>query len=195
MRRFIITGAPGAGKTTILAALRDRGYAVVDEAATDVIAREMALGRDRPSHDGGFLDAIVHLQRERQEQPAPPATTVQVFDRSPICTLALAHYLGQPVTPALSREVNRVVAAEIYRPQVFFVRLLGFITPTAARRITLTQSIAFERFHEEAYRDHGFELIDVPAGAIEQRIQQIERYLRPGLSRPDSVDGGRSVAW
>ena len=98
MRRYIITGAPGAGKTTILAALRDRGYAVVEEAATDVIAHEHALGRDQPAHDAGFLDAVALLQRDRQQQPAPSATTVQVFDRSPICTLALAHYLGQPVT-------------------------------------------------------------------------------------------------
>ena len=36
----------GAGKTTILAALRDRGYAVVDEAATDVNVHLQALGRD-----------------------------------------------------------------------------------------------------------------------------------------------------
>ena len=178
MRRYIITGAPGAGKTTILAALRDRGYAVVDEAATDVIAGELATGRDHPSHDAGFLDAIARLQRERQEQPAPPATAVQVFDRSPICTLALAHYLGQPVTPLLAREVDRVVATGIYQPQVFFVRLLGFITPTAARRITLAQSISFQRFHEQAYRDCGFEMVDVPAGTIEDRVRLVDRHLR-----------------
>ena len=178
MRRYIITGAPGAGKTTILAALRDRGYAVVDEAATDVIAGELATGRDHPSHDAGFLDAIVRLQRERQEQPAPPVTTVQVFDRSPICTLALARYLGQPVTPFLAREVDRVVAAGIYQPRVFFVHLLGFITPTAARRITLAQSIGFERFHRQAYRDCGFDLVDVPAGPLGDRVRLVDRHIR-----------------
>ena len=178
MRRYIITGAPGAGKTTILAALHDRGYAVVEEAATDVIAREQAAGRDRPSHDADFIDAITLLQRHRQQQPAPPTATVQVFDRSPICTLALARYLEQPITPVLAREVDRVVAAGIYQPRVFLVHLLGFITPTAARRITLAQSIRFERFHQWAYRDHGFELIDVPVGTPEQRAQQVDRYIQ-----------------
>jgi predicted ATPase len=178
VRRYIITGAPGGGKTTILAALRDRGYAVVDEAATDVIAREQALGRDRPSLDAGFIGAIARLQRDRQQQPVPATTTVQVFDRSPICTVALARYLGQPVTPVLAREVDRVVAAGIYERRVFFVHLLGFITPTAARRITLAQSIIFERFHEQAYRDHGFELVDVPVGALADRVRLVDRYLR-----------------
>jgi len=89
MRRYIVTGAPGAGKTTILATLRAWGYAVVDEAATDLIAREQALGCGEPWRDAGFVDAIALLQRERQEHPAPPGTAVRVYDRSPICTLAL----------------------------------------------------------------------------------------------------------
>ena len=178
MRRYIITGAPGAGKTTILAALRGRGYAVVDEAATDVNVRLQALGRDEAWRDPGFIDAIALLQRERLEQPAPPATAVQVFDRSPICTLALARYLGLPVTPSLAREVERVAAEGTYQPRVFFTQLLGFVTPTAVRRISLAQSVTFERFHEQAYREHGFELVDVPAATVEERVELIDGYIR-----------------
>jgi predicted ATPase len=183
MRRYIITGAPGAGKTTILGLLRDRGYAVVDEAATDIITNHQAEGREEPWYGWDFIDTITRLQRERQEQPVPPATTVQLFDRSPICTLALAHYGDQPPTPVLAREVDRVIVEKIYQPRVFFVRLLGFITPTAVRRITLAQSVTFERFHEQAYRDHGFELIDVPAGTPEERVRLVDGYLRSWASQ------------
>ena len=178
MRRYIITGAPGAGKTTILTALRDRGYPVVGEAATDVITREQRKGREEAWRSPDFLDAITRLQRRRQQLPVPPAATVQVFDRSPICTLALARYGGQPATPILAEEVERVVAKAFYQPQVFFVHLLGFITPTAARRITLAQAVAFERFHTQAYRDNGFELVGVPAATIEERVDLVDRYLR-----------------
>jgi len=48
MKRFIVTGAPGSGKTSILRILEQGGYAVVDEAATDVIAAEQAQGTDQP---------------------------------------------------------------------------------------------------------------------------------------------------
>jgi len=58
---------------------------------------------------------------------------------------------------------------------VFFVRLLGFITPTAARRISYADSVRFEAFHEQAYREHGFQLLDVPAGPPEQRADLIAR--------------------
>jgi replication-associated recombination protein RarA len=43
LRRFVLTGAPGAGKTALAVALRDRGYVIVAEAATDVIAEELRL--------------------------------------------------------------------------------------------------------------------------------------------------------
>lgn len=168
MRRYIITGAPGAGKTTILTALRDRGHPVVGEAATDVIVRG---GLD---HRGGpdFIDAIVDLQRRRQ-----CAAGAAVFDRSPICTLALARYLDVPVTPTLRAEVDRIVGDGIYEPRVFFVRLLGFMTNTPVRRITYGQAVRFEEFHERAYREHGFELIEVPAGPLAERVQTVERHL------------------
>ncbi|MBM0260113.1 AAA family ATPase, partial [Micromonospora sp. 4G55] len=38
MPAYILTGAPGSGKTAILRQLEIDGHAVVEEAATDVIA-------------------------------------------------------------------------------------------------------------------------------------------------------------
>ncbi|MEU8615788.1 AAA family ATPase [Actinoplanes sp. NPDC048791] len=174
-RRYVITGAPGAGKSTLLQLLGRRGYAVVDEAATDVIAREQARGNAEPWREESFIAAVAQLQHERQELPPPAGTAVQFFDRSPLCTVALARYSDRPVPPSLAIEVARVLAEGIYRPRVFFVRLLGFITPTAARRISYADSVRFERFHEQAYREHGFELVDVPPGPPEQRAELIAR--------------------
>ncbi len=36
-KRYVITGAPGAGKTALVRGLQERGWSVVDEAATEVI--------------------------------------------------------------------------------------------------------------------------------------------------------------
>jgi len=53
---YILTGAPGAGKTAILRLLEASGYPVAEEAATDVIALGNALGSAEPWHDPGFTD-------------------------------------------------------------------------------------------------------------------------------------------
>jgi len=66
MQRFILTGAPGSGKTSILRILAARGYPVIAEAATDVISAEQARGVDEPWQDPAFIDKIIELQRSRQ---------------------------------------------------------------------------------------------------------------------------------
>jgi predicted ATPase len=66
MPAYVLTGAPGAGKTAVLRMLETLGYAVVEEAATDVIALENALGCAEPWRDAGFADKIVALQRQRR---------------------------------------------------------------------------------------------------------------------------------
>ncbi|WP_207386112.1 AAA family ATPase [Protofrankia symbiont of Coriaria ruscifolia] len=66
MKRYILTGAPGAGKTTILRTLWDRGHEVVDEAATAVIAAEQAQGDTEPWVRSTFIDKVVGLQRQWQ---------------------------------------------------------------------------------------------------------------------------------
>ena len=44
MQRYILTGAPGAGKTIIIRHLELQGHSIVEEAATDIIALEQAGG-------------------------------------------------------------------------------------------------------------------------------------------------------
>jgi predicted ATPase len=182
MKRYILTGAPGSGKTSILQALRGRGYAVVDEAATDVIAAAQSRGHDEPWNDPLFVDRIVDLQRSRQRQPPPAGTREQVYDRSPVCTLALARYLGHPVTATLSAELDRIIRDGVYERRVFFVRPIGFCLPTPARRISYEDSLEFERYHVGEYERLGFDLVQVPAKENEKRATAIDAWVRAWAS-------------
>jgi len=48
MKRYIITGAPGSGKTAIIRQLELDGFSVVEEAATDIIAALQTHGTAEP---------------------------------------------------------------------------------------------------------------------------------------------------
>ncbi|MGN9913565.1 AAA family ATPase [Phytohabitans sp. LJ34] len=172
MPAYILTGTPGSGKTAILRQLELDGHAVVEEAATDVIALQHALGRPEPWREPGFVDEIVALQRRRARSTG--GTTF--FDRSPVCTLALCRHLGLPPTSLLRDEVAR--AGHFYARTVLFVRNQGFVEPTAARRISFADSLAFERVHEQTYRELGFTLVDVPAGPLPRRVAAVVRAIR-----------------
>lgn len=192
MPAYILTGAPGAGKTAMLRLLETFGYPVVEEAASDVIALGQALGRAEPWREPTFIDDVAALQWRRQDAIRPTVGGGAVFfDRSPVCTLALSRYLGFSPPPSLTGEVARIVADRTYEETVFFIRNQGFIQNTAARKITFEDSLAFERLHEETYRDLGFRLSGIPAGPLEERVALVRRTLASEGS-PRKARGGRT---
>jgi predicted ATPase len=178
MRRFIITGAPGAGKTAIIRQLELDGFSVVEEAATDVIAAARARGTDELWRHPSFIDAIANLQKERQIRTSNQPDEIQFHDRSVVCTAALAVWLGYPYSPFLTSELERVKKEGIYQSRVFFIRNLGFVTPTEARRISFEDTVRFEKVHEETYRDFGFELISVEPASLAERVRIIKAATR-----------------
>ena len=177
MRRFIVTGAPGSGKTAIIRQLELDGFSVVEEAATDIIAAAHARGAVEPWRDPSFIDDIARLQRGRQMRASHQPDELQFHDRCVVCTVALAVYLGYPLSPFLAGELERVRKDAIYQRRVFFVRNLGFVTPTAARRITFEDTVRFEEIHEVTYRDCGFELVYVEPGTLADRVSKIKAVL------------------
>lgn len=178
MRRFIITGAPGSGKTAIIRQLELDGFGVVEEAATDVIAAAQARGIAEPWTDPSFIDAVASLQKERQIRASHQPEKIQFHDRSIVCTAALAAYLEYSFSPLVVSELERMRKEELYENRIFFIRNLGFITPTEARRITFEETLRFERIHEETYRRFGFELFFVEPGSLLERVGAIKAAIR-----------------
>lgn len=175
MRRFILTGTPGSGKTAILRQLEVEGYGVVEEAATDVIALQQAQGVAEPWTRPAFLEEVVALQARRRMRLTDP---VQFHDRSAFCTAALAEFLGYPLPDALTGELELLKREAFYERRVLFVKSRGFVTPSAARRISLEDARRFEAVHEHTYRLHGFELIPIFPGSVLDRVAAIQGVCR-----------------
>jgi predicted ATPase len=182
MKRFVVTGAPGSGKTCVIRQLELEGFAVVEEAATDIIALDQSLGNAEPWKSASFLDAVAGLQKIRQLRTSRQTDEIQFHDRSVICTAALARYLEYPITTLLAEELNRIAEGPVFEKQVFFLQNLGFITPTEARRISLEETLRFERIHEATYRDFGFEIVPIGPATIPERVTMIKKITQQLLS-------------
>ena len=180
MKRFILTGTPGSGKTAILRQLEMEGFSVVEEAATDVIALSQVCGIQEPWRDVRFIDAIVNLQKQRQLRAAREPGEMQFHDRSVVCTAALARYLGFPITDALGQELARIKGEAIFERRVFFIRNLGFVSPTEARRISYEEALRFEQIHEETYREFDFDIVPIEPASLADRVARIKALAREG---------------
>jgi predicted ATPase len=174
MKRFVLTGAPGSEKTAILRELELDGFSVVEEAATDVIALAQAQGVSEAWMHPSFIDSVADLQSLRRLRASCEPDGIQFHDRSAVCTVALAEYLGHPVSDIVFRELDCIKTELIFQRRVFFVRNLSFITPTEARRISFEETLRFERVHEETYRSFGCEIVSIEAGGVSDRVSAIK---------------------
>jgi predicted ATPase len=176
-RRFIFTGTPGSGKTSVILGLEKLGHAVIHEAATDVISQEQAKGLERPWEEPKFIDQIVRMQKERQMNSTG---NIQFYDRSPFCTYALGKYLAywkdlefKPL-PVLLDEIDRCLKNGVYQNRIFFFENLGFIEHTDARKISYEDALIFEQIHLDVYKGFGFDIMMVPKGlTVTQRCEFI----------------------
>ncbi|MBI2786458.1 MAG: AAA family ATPase [Legionella longbeachae] len=173
MKRYIITGTPGCGKTSVIRALELTGVSVVNEAATDLIALRQAQGNMMPWKHPDFIDDIVRLQKHRQIDMCEDYSDLHFYDRSPICTYALATYLGFSPSHNLMKEIERIHKYLIYEKRVFFIENLGFITNTDARKISFDDSLKFEQIHRETYAQFDYESIVIPTARIDERVEII----------------------
>src|SRR5262249_34827419 len=131
-------------------------------------------GTAQPWTHPSFIDVIANLQRDRRIRASYQPVEVQFHDRCVVCTAALAVHLGYSFSPFLASELGRIKNESVYQPRVFFIRSLGFIMPTEARRITLEDAVRFEKIHEETYRELGFELISVEPSSLMERVSLIK---------------------
>jgi predicted ATPase len=173
-KRYILTGAPGSGKTALIRQLEIDGFRVIEESATDVIALRQAQGIAEPWLNVSFIDDIVTLQKSRLNRQSNESGEIQFHDRSAICTVALARFLGYYLSPLVTSELERIKAECIYQPQVFFVRGLGQVTHTAARRISLEDAQRFEAIHEQVYAEFGFQVAIVEPASVVDRAGTIK---------------------
>ena len=182
VKRFILTGTPGSGKTSVIMELEKLGHTVIHEAATDVIADAQLNGIENPWIYPHFIDAISYCQKERQMNATGD---LQFYDRSPFCTYALGKYLSHwkntefTPSPVLLDEIDRCLKNGVYQNQIFFFENLGFIEHTDARKISYEDALIFEQIHLDVYKEFGFKLIIVPKGlTVTQRCEFIlERTL------------------
>ena len=164
---------PGAGKTSIIEQLDRLGANVVPEAATEIIVRQQAQGIAEPWVEPDFIDAILDLQNTGLDQAAAGPHAMVFHDRSIFCTYALAQYQGRMISSTLQNRIDRLHAEQVFESRVFFVEHLGFVAPSAARKITFADALGFEQMHREVYQSFGFKLVPVAPAPVMDRAHKI----------------------
>ena len=174
----MLTGGSGSGKSTIIAALKARGFLCVEEVGRQVVKEQLRSGGDAtPWQDRGrFRELLFARSVAAFEQVAETARPV-FFDRGIVESVAYAGVLGVPVPPHHRAAVERYrYAADV------------FVTPPwreiyandTERRQSWDDAVADYEANCGAYREAGYRLVEVPRAPVAERVDFVLRHVRPG---------------
>lgn len=177
---FVITGGPGAGKTSIIDKLAARGFPTVMEAGRDIL-RQQALIGGNATHTGdarSYAELILARGMADYERMLIETDGPVFFDRGVAELAGYWRLLGMPVPDHVRR------AAELYRtnPLVFAAPPWREIYVQDALR---GQDFAeAERTHDlavGAYREFGYRIVEIPKGSVAERVAFVVRQADAAL--------------
>ena len=165
-RLWVLTGAPGTGKTAILERLGD--VLRVPEPAREVIAEQRRTGGRATSDQDP--EAFVRLLLERaisQYKATLELGRAAVFDRGIPDCIAYAAVYGFDTGPALAAgseyRYNRSVL--VLRPW------MEIFSNDEERTLTFAMAERFQGLIESAYTAAGYQLVEVSRGSIAERAE------------------------
>jgi predicted ATPase len=170
MERYVLTGGPGSGKTSIILALELLGECVTREGAEDFIRYQQSRGIKEPWREANFQGEILRLCQMRENYV--PADASRVFhDRSLVDGLAYQ----APETELHTRIMEAAISTRY--TGVFLIELPNDVKRTVVRRENSEESRRVERKLEEIYTMLGYKIVRIPMGCVDDRVNELRRYL------------------
>lgn len=165
-KKYVLTGGPSSGKTSIILALEQRGEYIVREAAEDYIRIRQAQGQPAPWTELDFQEGILKLQVQREKRI--PKDVRRVFiDRGVHDGLA---YLSPEI--GTYRKVMAEAREHKYNA-IFLIDALKSMKKTDVRRETQDEAHELRDKLEQVYKQAGYKPILVKKAPLKQRLEQI----------------------
>lgn len=181
-RFYIVTGGPGSGKTSVIEALRARGYSCALEAGRGIIQDQMKIeGRALPWRDP-LLFAELMLSWEMRSYHAAEQTTGSVFfDRGVPDVMGYLRLTGTPVP----QHVHNAAVAFRYNPVVLIAPPWKEIfRQDQERKQDFHEAIRTYEALAATYTELNYQLIEIPLLPVDERVKFILHQIKMDGQRP-----------
>ncbi|MGQ1910262.1 AAA family ATPase [Marinifilum sp. RC60d5] len=170
--RYIITGGPGSGKSSLLNALIKANYQGFEEISRIVIREQHKLGGDKLPWKNLQAFAEVCYERMGKQLEKCEPDTLCFYDRG------LPDIIAYMRRGALHIEEKYYEKCSEYNNTVFIAPpWKDIFINDAERPESFSDSLEIYQFLKETYLELGFEIIELPKVTIPERVKFIEAYI------------------
>lgn len=174
-QKIALIGGPGTGKTTLINALKTRGYSCMEE-----ISRQITLEAQKKGIAQLFLEDPLmfseHLLLGRQKQFLEADSLQQevvFFDRGLPDVVAYLDYLKSSYPDSF-----KTICSQHKYDTVFILKPWEAIYEQDNERYeTFEQALILHDFLVKTYTEYGYSIIDTPFGTVEERLAFILNHL------------------
>jgi predicted ATPase len=173
---FIVTGGPGAGKTTLINSLHDAGFAISVQAGRAIAQDQTMIGGSAvPWLRSSIFNELVLSWGIRSYREALTSDRDVFFDQAIPCVSGYIRAQGLPV-PA---HFGAAVAAFRYSPTVFIAPPWREIYRQDTERWeTFEQAEIVYESLAQTYREYGYHLVSLPRSSVEDRRRFVLSHMR-----------------
>ena len=168
---YVITGGPGSGKTSLIEALRSRGYACSGEAGRAIIQDQMAIdGRALPWRDPPLFAELMLSMDMRSYRLAEKSAAPVFFDRGIPDVLAYLRLMNIPVP----EHMHNAARTSSYNRNVFIAPPWQEIFhQDLERKQDFDEAIRTYQALVATYTALGHELVEIPRLPLDDRVSFI----------------------
>ncbi len=162
---FIITGGPGAGKTTLIEELRKRGFFCVEDIARKII-RDEAFGNNDRENTQHFTEMLLSGSIEAYEKAMRDGYGTIFFDRGVVGDIGYVFRTNMLISPELCRAASSLT----YNKKVFMAPPWEEIYCNDNERIQTYEKAleVYENLRDIHYK-YGYEIVELPKTSVEKR--------------------------
>ena len=175
-RFYIVTGGPGSGKTSLLEAIRLRGYSCSTEAGRGIIQDQVSIaGQALPWADPILFAELMLSWEMRSYHIAQEAAGPVFFDRGVPDVLGYFRLIGVPAPGHVRKAAQRLR----YNPTVFIAPPWPEIfQQDRERKQDFNEAIRTYEAMVATYTELDYRLVEIPLTPVEDRVNFIVEHLR-----------------
>ncbi len=163
IQRFIITGGPATGKTSIIEYFQRIGYPCFEEVSREIIKQKNIL----TSAKNFDFEAAVFQDRKKQYLAA---TKIHFFDRSILDGLAYMKLQNIPIPKQMLKDIKTYR----YERKVFIAPIWKDIYHQDSERLeSFEEANNIDEALRKIYQHFGYELVNIPFTTVDERVKFI----------------------